>query len=373
MKSIPVEELKAGMKFNKDVYLDGENLLVPAKVEIRQKDLDRLMKWGVEEVSTEGSPMTDEEVHGSETHSSDQGLSKKLLLEYHNSIDRMDSLYSDCRKGLKLDSEDINYVMTSFFPMILEDEEDSLILTTLRKYGEDPLAQASVNCLILSTVLCIKLKIPQHRMINIANAALIHDIGMTKIPQNIVKKQGKLTPAELEKVKTHTVYAYRMAIKDLGLPEETGRIAMSHHERWDGKGYPRGIQSSKIPVGGRILSVTDAFVAMMKDRPDRNSMLGYTAIRQILNDNSRRFDPAILKIFIQSIGIYPRGSIVILNSGAIGRIVKIRAAAPLRPGIQILIDEKGRKPKKENEIIDLFKEKDLFITKAVDPKELKKN
>jgi HD-GYP domain-containing protein (c-di-GMP phosphodiesterase class II) len=196
---------------------------------------------------------------------------------------------------------------------------------------------------------------------------------MTKVPQDIVRKKGKLTPAELEKIKTHTVYAYRMSIKDLGQPEEVGRIAMSHHERWDGNGYPRGLEGNKIPVGARILSVIDAFVAMGKDRPDRDSLLGYTAIRQILNDNSRRFDPAILKVFIKSIGIYPRGSIVILNSGAIGKINNIRAAAPLRPGLQILVDEKGRRPKKDRENIDLFTEKDLFITRAVDPKELVKS
>jgi HD-GYP domain-containing protein (c-di-GMP phosphodiesterase class II) len=164
-----------------------------------------------------------------------------------------------------------------------------------------------------------------------------------------------------------------MSIKDLSFPEEVGQIAMCHHERWDGKGYPRGLEANKIPVGARILSVTDAFVAMSKDRPDRDSLLGYTAIRQILNDNSRRFDPAILKIFIKSIGIYPRGSIVILNSGAIGKIHRIRSTAPLRPGLQILIDAKGRKPKQEKEFVDLFSEKDLFITRAVDPKELVKS
>jgi len=369
MKVIPVEELKAGIKFDKPVYVDGENLLVPEKVEIRQKDIERLIRWGVTEVSTEGEVITESSVTRGPGVIGN-GASDKLALYYESSISVMDRFFSDCRKGLNLNTSDIEEVINDFYPLIIDNTDDSVILTTIKKMGEDELSQAAVNCLILSTVLGLKIKIPPHRLMNIARAALIHDLGMTKIPQDILRKKGKLSPAELEKIKTHTVYAYRLAIKDLGLAEEVGRIAMGHHERWDGKGYPRGLSEGKISVGARILSVTDAFVAMGKDRPDRDSMLGYAAIRQILNDNSRRFDPAILKIFIQSIGIYPRGSIVILNNGAIGRIVQIRAAAPLRPGIQILVEERGRKPRKEKEFVDLFHEKNLFITRAVDPKEL---
>jgi HD-GYP domain-containing protein (c-di-GMP phosphodiesterase class II) len=369
MKVIPVEELKAGIKFNMPVYVDGENLLVPENVEIRQKDIDRLFKWGIAEVVTEGSIIAEGNRSGSESKPI-SGVSENLAVHFDFAVSVMDRFFSDCRKGLNLNKADIDDVMEDFYPLILDNLEDSLILTTMKKDGGDELSQPAVKCLILSTVLAVKIKIPPHRLINIAKAALIHDMGMTRIPQTIIKKKGKLTPAELEKVKTHSVYAYRLAIKELGFPEEVGRIAMGHHERWDGKGYPRGLAQNKISVGARILSVTDAFVAMSKDRPDRDSLLGYTAIRQILNDNSRRFDPGILKIFIQSIGIYPRGSIVILNNGAIGKIVQIRAAAPLRPGIQILIDERGRKPKKEIQVVDLFHEKNLFITRAVDPKEL---
>ena len=373
MKIIPVEDLEEGIKFSEPVYVDGENLLVPENVEIRQKDIKRLMRWGVTNVTTEGEVVSETEGAANGISGEGSGVSKELMSQYEFAIDSMDTFFSDCRKGLSLNKEDIDGVMNEFYPLVTKNVEESLILTTLKKEGTDPLSHPAVNNLIFATVLGTNIKIPPYRLLNIAAAALVHDIGMTKIPQNIVKKKGKLTPAELEKIKTHTVYAYRMSIKDLSLPEEVGRIAMSHHERWDGKGYPRGIAENKIPLGARILSVTDAFVAMSNDRPDRDSLLGYTAIRQILNDNSRRFDPAILKVFIKSIGIYPRGSIVILNNGAIGKINRIRAAAPLRPGLQILIDYKGRKPKKEKEFIDLFSEKDLFITRAVDPKELVKS
>ncbi len=371
MNKIPVQELEAGSKYSKPVYIDDESILVPENVEIREKDIQRLLKWGVEEVRTEGvlmdgsAPSSDDSFEG-------KGVTSSELKAYRRAIASMDSFFNDCRKGVSLSSSDLEDVIHNFYPLILDKPESAMVLTTLKQDAVDNLSCAAVNCMIYSTVLGIKIKIPGHRLINIAYASLIHDIGMTQIPQNIIRKKGKLNPEELDKVKTHTVYAYRLALKALGLAEEVGRIAMSHHERWDGKGYPRGLDGNKIPVGARILSVADAFVAMSKDRPDRDSLTGYTAIRQILNDNSRRFDPAILKIFIQNIGIYPRGSIVILNNNAIGKIVEIHSAAPLRPVLQLLIDEKGRKPKQKNTYLDLLKEKDIFITRAVDPKEMGK-
>lgn len=369
MKTIPVNDLEAGIKFNKPVYVDGESLLVPENVEIRQKDIDRLKKWGIEKVSTDGEIVDDEKTENS-SKNLETGVSSEFATKYQKAIDSMDILFNDCRKGIPLDAKPIDEIINNFYPLIISNDEQSVLLTTSKKSGKDELSQSAVNCMILSTVMGNKAKVPPHRLMNIAKASLVHDLGMTKVPQDILKKQGKLTLAELEKMKTHTVYAYRISIKELGMAEEVGRVAMSHHERWDGKGYPRGLKGKQNPVGARILSVTDAFIAMRKDRADRGSLLGYTAIRQILNDNSRRFDPDILKVFIQNIGIYPRGSIVILNNGAIGKIVQIRAEAPLRPGINVLVDKNGRKPKKGKEFVDLFHEKDLFITRAVDPKEI---
>jgi hypothetical protein len=100
-------------------------------------------------------------------------------------------------------------------------------------------------------------------------------------------------------------------------------------------------------------------------------MVGYQAMKNLLSDNSRRFDPSVLKIFIQTMGIYPIGSIVLLNNAALARVIEVRADAPLRPKIHLLIDGSGTifKPN-EGDIIDLLAEKSLFIVKAVDPREL---
>jgi HD-GYP domain-containing protein (c-di-GMP phosphodiesterase class II) len=162
-----------------------------------------------------------------------------------------------------------------------------------------------------------------------------------------------------------------MICKELLYPEEVGVIALQHHERWDGEGYPRRLAGEAIDLGARIVSVADAFEAMVCEKPYRNSMIGYQAMKNLLSDNARRFDPEVLKAFIKTMGIYPIGSIVLLNTGAIARVIEGHSDAPLRPKIRILVDEFGNAFNNDDgEIINLLQEKSMFIARAIDPKEL---
>jgi hypothetical protein len=100
-------------------------------------------------------------------------------------------------------------------------------------------------------------------------------------------------------------------------------------------------------------------------------MIGYTAMRNILSDNGRRFDPQVLKVFIRTMGIYPVGSVVLLNDSSIGRVVEVNHSSPLKPKVKIMIDNQGREYRDdEGDVVDLVDAKQLFIAKAVDPKEL---
>ena len=165
----------------------------------------------------------------------------------------------------------------------------------------------------------------------------------------------------------------QIVTKRLGYAEEVGMIVCQHHERWDGKGYPKRLSGSNIMLPSRIISVVDAFEAMMQERPYRDPMNGYTAMRQILNDNSRKFDSDIIKVFIKAMGIYPIGSLVILNDGSIAKVVKVNKEAHLRPVLKIIIDKNGKKLKSNVGKIDLLKEKNLFIARAIDPSEITKS
>jgi len=118
------------------------------------------------------------------------------------------------------------------------------------------------------------------------------------------------------------------------------------------------------------VSVADAFEAMVSKKSYRNSLVGYQAIKNLLADNSRRFDPAVIKAFTKIMGIYPIGSIVRLNNGSVARITSVHIEAPLRPVVQMLMDENGHTINSRNlTSIDLLEEKKLFIKEAIDPEE----
>ncbi|MCK5674505.1 MAG: HD-GYP domain-containing protein [Spirochaetales bacterium] len=373
MKKIKVSDLKAGMQFSAPVYLDGENLLVPEKIEILEKDIKRLLRWEVEYVETDGEILSKSQVEESSDIVGAYVGDSSVLRIYKKVITRLSEIFSDIKKYSKADKFEIDNIITDVFSL-LRDKPEALKAITMNTIDpENDLVQSSLNCMIVSIILGRQLKIINSRLISLAVAALLHDIGMTKIPQALLKKESNLTSDELKIIHSHPMYTYKLITKSLKYPEEIARIALYHHERWDGKGYPNGLSGKDIPLSSRIISVADAYGAMLKDRPYRDSMIGYKAMREILNDNSTRFDSNILKIFIKSMGMYPLGSLVILNDSSIARVNLVHDNAPLRPTVQILMTPAGRILNgKSAKTLDLLVEKKLFIVRAINKDELKK-
>lgn len=371
MKSIKVTDLKPGMNFTAPVYLDGENLLVPEKIEVKEKDIKRLVRWNITEVQTEGELIDRNDI------SSDLDIKvtiedHKILELYEKSINDLDNIFTIVRNNEPVSSEDIDSIVTVMLSLVNSKPEELRLLTITPHKTKNILAQSSLNTMILAMLIGIQMKMISHKLLHLSVAALLHDIGMTKIPEPLLSKKGELTQQELLTIKSHTILSYKLITKTFKYPEEVGRIAMFHHERWDGKGYPKGLKGNEIPVASRILSIADAFEAMVRERPYRDSMIGYKAIKEILNDNSRRFDSVIIKLFIKSMGLYPVGSIVILNNGSIGRVKSINQESPLRPIVELIMTPEGRVIKESNrKEIDLFTDKKVFIVRAINLNELK--
>jgi putative nucleotidyltransferase with HDIG domain len=125
--------------------------------------------------------------------------------------------------------------------------------------------------------------------------ALLHDIGKIAVPKAIVNKPGKLDPHEWEIIKTHTVEGQRMLERVGGFMGNVGRIVRSHHERWDGGGYPDGLHAAEIPLEARIISCCDAFNAMTTDRPYRSALPRAAAIAELAEHAGSQFDPRVVE------------------------------------------------------------------------------
>ncbi len=134
------------------------------------------------------------------------------------------------------------------------------------------------------------------------NAAPMHDIGKIGIPDNILLKPGKLTPDEWEIMKTHTTIGGDILSDDpSNLIQLAREIAISHHERWDGTGYPGALKGEKIPLSGRIVAIADVFDALVSDRPYKKAWTVEEAIALIEKDSGSHFDPHLVKLFKEHI------------------------------------------------------------------------
>ncbi|QWC00315.1 diguanylate cyclase [Mycoplasmatota bacterium] len=136
----------------------------------------------------------------------------------------------------------------------------------------------------------------------LGTAAMFHDIGKISIPDEILNKPSKLTKEEYEVIKTHTTTGYDI----LNTADEYSELAIhasSHHERYDGKGYPNGLKADQIPLFSRIIAVADAYEAMTSDRPYRKRMPKSKAVSEIIKYSGTQFDPLIAKIFVEEVSV----------------------------------------------------------------------
>jgi HD-GYP domain-containing protein (c-di-GMP phosphodiesterase class II) len=398
MKKIEVKTLHPGMIFSAPVYIEGNNLLVPAGIAIRKKDIEHLINWGYATVSTEGDPVkavtgvTEEKKEtvpvetvpglsgGVKKKASGNVLSlvdvqenKGAYRSYVDLIERLDTVFSNVGSGISIEPRTVDNLTGRLLQAVREERDHIIGFILGGEVSGHVLAKSSVNTAILAALIAMELKFTHHKVMQVVTGALLHDIGMLRLPKEITDKSGGLSDAEVQRMQAHPLYTYKIITKELLYPEDVGLVALQHHERWDGEGYPRRISGSDIDMGARIVSVADAFEAMVSEKPYRNSMMGYQAMKNLLSDNSRRFDPDVLKAFIKTMGIYPIGSIILLNNGAIARVTEVQGDAPLRPKIRVLIDEFGKMYKQdEGDLIDLLTEKSLFIARALDPKEISK-
>jgi HD-GYP domain-containing protein (c-di-GMP phosphodiesterase class II) len=385
MKKIAVKSLRVGMSFTEPVYIEGNNLLVPAGIAIKKKDLMRLNTWEIDTVYTDGSLIAESPEDKAQEKSSASKESKNILSlsdvqenkgvykTYIGLIEKVDTIFSNISSGINVEVRSIDTIAANMVNAVREQHDQIIGFILGGEVSGFELAKSSVNAAILSAMIALEMKLLNHKVMQIVTGALLHDVGMLRLPKDILEKKGDLSEAEVQRMRAHPLYTHKIICKEFLYPEDVGVVALQHHERWDGEGYPRRVSGADIDIGARIVSVADAFEAMVSVKSYRNSMMGYQAMKNLLSDNSRRFDPDVLKAFIRIMGIYPIGSIILLNNGAIARVIEVHKDTPLRPSIRILIDEFGKVfGKDEGDVIDLLTEKSLFIARALDPKELNK-
>ncbi len=153
------------------------------------------------------------------------------------------------------------------------------------------------NVNLLASALARKVDFPSRDLVNLEYAATIHDIGKITVNEFVVNKAGRLTEAEYIMIQQHTALGYKL-LKPLELPALVMDVILSHHENYDGTGYPNGLAGTKIPLAARIIRITDTYDALTSDRGYRPAYTRKKAL-DIMSADAKSFDPELLEIFFR--------------------------------------------------------------------------
>jgi HD-GYP domain-containing protein (c-di-GMP phosphodiesterase class II) len=233
----------------------------------------------------------------------------------------------------------------------------------------DELPVHTIDVTIFSLKVGVGMGYDKKRLLALAMAAFMHNVGMYKIPQNILKKKGRLSEQEFREIQRHPEIGADILSALSDKHRWLADVALQVHERADGSGYPKGLKEDQIHEYAYIIGLVDVYSAMIKDRPYRNRLEQNRAMRDVISYSKRRFPAKIVKVFLNQISFFPENSFVKLNDRSVGRVITTNPDFPLKPAVEILYDNLGNRLG-ESRIVDLSERPLLYVTGSVNEKDI---
>jgi HD-GYP domain-containing protein (c-di-GMP phosphodiesterase class II) len=279
----------------------------------------------------------------------------KTALE--DASDKIGLIMDDVKSGKNLNLNAVRGVVEPVLDSIIRNPDALLWLSRLRHKDNYTYSHSVDNC-ALAIAFGRHLGLPKDDIRILSTGMLLLDIGKMKVPDAILNKASTLTEAEFVEVKKHVDYGVEILKNTPDIEDSIIHIAMTHHERYDGSGYPNGIPGDQIPIYGRIAAIIDCYDAMTSKRIYSDAVSPHNALQQIYNWRNKFFQDELVEQFLQCLGVYPTGSLVEMNSGEVGIVLSQNRAKRLKPRIMLILDE-DKTTYKNFKIIDL-------MTQAID-------
>ncbi|MCE3201353.1 HD-GYP domain-containing protein [Paenibacillus sonchi] len=295
----------------------------------------------------------------------------RIILQPHDVI-QLDSeafyqlAVDDCTAAMENIFDQLRYTKSKRLPMLelknevipfiqqVSEKNDFFGILAALQTKDDYTYRHNVAVGILSTLLGKWLKLDREELGMLTIAATLHDIGKIMIPAEILTKPGPLTDEEFDIMKKHTTHGYELVRDTPGTTHMQALVALQHHERMDGSGYPFGVLGHRITDFSKIVAVTDIFHAMTSDRFYSEAAPLYEVLTQMEDYSFGKLDPYICGVFISKLMQSMIGNEVLLTDGRMGKIIMILAHDPLRPLVNIGED-----------FIDLSKNRHLGIVRVI--------
>lgn len=353
MRRILLDNIAAGMKLAKPLYSADGSILLNAGVELKDFYLHRLKELDLTYIYIEDDLTADIDIP--------DVISEKARVE---AVVNAKQIMDKIKVGKGVDAGQAKLVANSLVDELCRNRGTLLNFVDMRTKN-DYLFTHAVNVCILSIMTGISLGYDELRLRDLGVGALLHDVGMTQIPGELINKAGRLTPEENTIIKRHPELGFEILRRNPDISLMSAHCAYQHHERHNGCGYPRQIKGSQIHQFAQIVAITDVYDALTADTPYRRAMPVYEAITIVQKASGVYFDSEIVDKFSENVAIYPIGTVVRLSNKQIGVVVDLSRDVKTKPIIRIISDENKQQVNTLVEI-DLVKNPSIYIADVVE-------
>ncbi|SDL81080.1 HD-GYP domain-containing protein [Halarsenatibacter silvermanii] len=345
-KKIDIDKLKPGMTIAEDIGSEFGAVLIPSGTVLTEEVINRLEDRGRSEVEI----FTEAE----EERKSNLEKVKEKERDYRKSVIKFAEKFEKFMYKRRVEYDDV-LELTEKTSKLSEEMDLVDVLTAIRRVDEYTYTH-SLNVGILAGMFAEWINLSSERKNNLVQAGIFHDIGKAKIPESILKKPDALTKKEFEFMKQHSVFGFRMVKESQQIEDEVAAGILTHHERYDGSGYPRQYEGEKIPLFGRVLAIVDAFDAMTADRVYQRARPLFYAIKVVEEESFGHFDYKLKEVFLRKIPNYLVDERVKLNNKKEARIIFIPPSHPYHPIIKVDDLYLDLKKNPGLEIVEIIKE-----------------
>ncbi|WP_022849681.1 HD-GYP domain-containing protein [Limisalsivibrio acetivorans] len=368
MLKVKTKDLKLGDKVLKLDRNWLQTSILKHKFIIKEQGvIDRLIREGVEHVYIE--KRTAEEQAAQAILAGDEEaileVQEEIVKDNYVDLDNFDSavgLYkesvrivkhvmSDIRAGKLFDKGALNNVADKIVDITLKSQGVLSSVSKLKQFDEYTF-QHSMNVSVFATSLGRHMGLDEEELRALSSGGLMHDVGKMMVPPDILNKPGKLTDEEFVTMKKHVEYGYEY-LKKNGVDERMLALAHEHHERFDGSGYPRKLKDGEISMHGKIGAVVDIYDAITSDRVYHKGMEPAQALKLMFKWADSHINKKVFEFFVTNIGIYPVGTLVLLNTNELAMVGRVNTRKPTEPNVIVFKD--GRGNDKTPFIVDLAK------------------
>jgi len=272
--------------------------------------------------------------------------------------EQVELMLRQARAGQAIDAEQASTVVSYIIESLIRNPDAMLLLGSIKSHQREAEAHA-INTSILALTLGRFMKFSQKMVEELGLAALLHDVGETRIPVEIVRN-GPKTPEEAEQMRLHPRYGAEILKNAPGIPESAIDVAYSHHEQIDGKGYPRGLTGNSMTIFAKIVAIVDVYDKLTRHGKEGRTVSSTESLRYLYLYRDKLFDAKLTEAFIKCLGVYPVGSLVELESGEVGIVISSQSGEHLYPRLMLVRgpDKRPYEPPKLISLAMFVKDKD---------------